>query len=112
MTDRHLPTEPFDVDVQARDGELWVLPTGDLDILSAPELDEALALALRSDADTVVIDLRGLGLLDSTGLRVLVKACFGDDGHRVSLVRGSEHVSTVLRISGLEERLPFRPADA
>lgn len=112
MSEHNLPAEPFDVDVQARAGELWVLPTGDLDILAAPELDEALGLALRSDADAVVIDLRGLELLDSTGLRVLVKACFGDDGHRISLVRGNEHVSTVLRISGLEDRLPFRSADA
>jgi anti-anti-sigma factor len=112
MSEHALPSEPFDVDVQARGDELWVLPTGDLDIASAPELDEALGLALRSDAAAVVIDLRGLELMDSTGLRVLVGACFGDDGHRVALVPGGEHVSTVLRVSGLEDRLRFRPADA
>jgi len=99
----------FDVSLEARDDELWVLPTGDLDLGSAEELDEALALALRSAATAVVVDLRGLDFLDSTGLRVLVTACAGPDGRRVALIPGNEHVQHVLRVSGLSSELPFRP---
>ena len=105
-------SEPFDVDLQARGTELWVLPTGDLDVGSAPELQESLALALRSDAAAVVVDLRGLDLLDSTGLRVLLEAALGPDGRRVSFVRGGPRVETVLRVSGLSDKLPFREAGA
>src|SRR4051794_33053138 len=66
--------EPFDVAIEARSDELWVLPTGDLDLAAAPDLRESLSLALRSDARAIVIDLRGLDFLDSAGLRVLVEA--------------------------------------
>src|SRR4051794_32119851 len=103
-----LGAEPFDVDLEARGHELWVLPIGDLDIASAPELQESLGLALRSDASAVVVDLRGIDLLDSTGLRVLLEAALGPDGKRVSFVRGGERVETVLRVSGLSDKLPFR----
>jgi anti-anti-sigma factor len=103
-----LGAEPFDVELEARGDEVWVLPTGDLDLASAPELQESLGLALRSEATAVVIDLRGLDLLDSTGLRVLLEAALGPDGRRVSFVRGGERVETVLRVSGLSDKLPFR----
>jgi anti-anti-sigma factor len=106
-----LPVEPFDVELEARGEELWVLPTGDLDIGSAPELQESMSLALRSDASAVVVDLRGLELLDSTGLRVLLEAALGPDGKRVSFVRGGGRVETVLRVSGVAARLPFREPD-
>jgi len=100
--------ETFEVDLEARGDELWVLPRGDLDLAAAPELRETLQLALRSDADWVVIDLRGLELLDSTGLKALITAHAGPEGHRVSFVRGGELVEQVLRISGLDEELTFR----
>jgi anti-anti-sigma factor len=110
MTDA-LPVEPFDVELEARGEELWVLPAGDLDIGSAPELQESLSLALRSDASAVIVDLRGLDLMDSTGLRVLLEAALGPDGRRVSFVRGGERIETVLRVSGVSARLPFREPD-
>jgi len=102
-------TDDFEVDLEAHDdGELWVLPHGDLDLAAAPELRETLSLALRSDAPAIVIDLRGLDFLDSTGLKVLVEAHAGPEGHRVSFVRGNEIVEQVLRVSGLDDELAFR----
>ena len=98
----------FDVDLEARDDELWVLPTGDLDLAAAPELRETLSLALRSDAPAIVIDLRGLDFLDSTGLKALVEAHAGPDGHRVSFVHGNDIVEQVLTVSNLSEELRFR----
>src|SRR3954462_3748105 len=103
--------DEFEVDIEARDGDLWVLPRGELDIAGAPELREALLLALASDAASIVVDLRGLELLDSTGLRVLIEARSTEGGERISFVPGSEKIQGVFRISGLLEELPFRPAD-
>jgi anti-anti-sigma factor len=104
--------EEFEADIEARGDELWVLPRGELDLAAAPELQEALHLALASDARSIVIDLRGLELLDSIGLRTLLDALSSEGGDRISLVQGGEPVEGVFRVSGLLEELPFRPADA
>lgn len=104
--------EELEVDVEARGSELWVLPRGDLDVAGAPELAEALALALASDATEIVVDLRGVELLDSTGLRALLEPRAEDGGDRIVFVEGEEHVMGVLRVAGLLDGLPFRPAGA
>jgi len=100
--------EDFEADIEVRGDDLWVLPRGDLDLGASPELTEALRLALASDADSIVVDLRGLELLDSTGLRTLLEAHSGEGGERISFVAGNEHVQGVLRLSGLLDSLPFR----
>jgi len=71
----------------------------------------ALSLALASDASSIVVDLRGLELLDSTGLRTLLEAQAGEGGERISFVPGNDHVQGVLRLSGLLDELPFRARD-
>src|SRR3954449_3324784 len=101
-------TEAFDVELEARGEELWVVPHGDLDLAATPELRESLGLALRSDASAVVVDLRGLDFLDSTGLKALVEPHAGPEGHRVSFVRGNEIVDQVLQVSHLDDELRFR----
>jgi anti-anti-sigma factor len=98
------------VDLEARAGEVWVLAKGELDIDSVEEIEQALSIALASEAEHVVIDLRGLEFLDSTGLRGIVAACRGDDGHRLSLVPGPPAVQGVFNVSGLATELPFLPA--
>lgn len=100
--------DEFEADIEVRGDDLWVLPHGDLDIAGAPELKEALSLALASDARSIVVDLRGLELLDSTGLGTLLEAQAGEGGDRISFVPGSDHVQGVFRLSGLLEELPFR----
>lgn len=50
-----------------------VSPTGDLDLGGAPGLSRVLSgLVRRGDRD-VVVDLRGVGFLDSSGLAVLIR---------------------------------------
>lgn len=100
---------PFDVIIEQRGSDLWVCPQGDLDLAAAPEFSEALSLARRSDASAIVVDLRDLEFLDSTGLGVLVRACSSPDGTRIQLVEGPPTVMQVLRVSGLDTELPFRP---
>jgi anti-anti-sigma factor len=102
-----MTVEEFEADISVRGDELWVLPRGDLDIAGAPELEETLSLALASDAE-IVIDLRGLEFVDSTGLRTLVQAPHAEGGERISFVAGNEHVQGVFRIAGLLEELKFR----
>ena len=101
--------DEFEADMSARGDELWILPRGDLDIAGVPELEETLSLAMASDAKAIVIDLRGLEFIDSTGLRTLVEAPQAEGGERISFVAGNDHVQSVFRIAGLLDELPFRP---
>ncbi|WBB70569.1 STAS domain-containing protein [Micromonospora sp. WMMD812] len=56
-------------------GQLTVQPVGEVDMATADALDAALADALsRSGTSEVVVDLAGVGFLDSSGIRVLVSA--------------------------------------
>jgi anti-sigma B factor antagonist len=103
--------ETLVVDLEARAGEVWVLPSGDLDVVGVDEMQRALSIALASEAGRVVVDLRGLEFLDSTGLSVLVGACGGPDAHRVSLIAGPPAVQGVFNVSGRAQELPFRPPD-
>ena len=56
-----------------RDGEVRVVVRGDLDLATVALLRERLA-TVETGADTIVLDLRGLGFVDSTGLGELVAA--------------------------------------
>ena len=103
-----MAVDEFEAYIFVRGDELWVLPRGDLDIAGAPELEETLSLALASDARAIVIDLRGLEFVDSTGLRTLVHAPQSEGGERVSFVEGNDHVQSVFRIAGLLDELTFR----
>jgi anti-anti-sigma factor len=78
---------------------------GELDLATAPQLEEAVLPPLR-DGATVVLDLRPLGFMDSTGVRVIVAAHHAarDHGGRLAVVRCPPEgpVGRVLEISGLD----------
>jgi anti-sigma B factor antagonist len=46
--------------------------TGDLDLVTAPQLDDWFDRLVAAGADTVVIDLAGVGFVDSSGVRTLI----------------------------------------
>ena len=56
---------------------------GELDMATAPQLEEALRTGEHENASEIVFDLRGLSFLDSMGLSALLRArAAGRDGHR------------------------------
>ena len=80
-----------------RTGATVVHLEGELDLAAVPKLQEALHSAQHADVSQIVVDLRGLTFLDSTGLGVLLAADIaGRDGHvAVSFVRANETVHRV-----------------
>jgi anti-sigma B factor antagonist len=95
--------------VEARsEGRLQVLAaSGELDLAAAASLEEELDRALGSDSDRIVIDLRGLDFIDSTGLSVLVRAHqrAQESGRELGLVNPGAQVERLLTLTGLAERL-------
>jgi anti-anti-sigma factor len=96
---------PFSVDVREAGGKLVVAVRGELDLATAPQLEDALLPGLR-DGGSAVLDLRGLDFMDSTGVRVIVAAHLAaeeSEGY-LALVRTDPAgpVGRVLEISGLD----------
>ena len=100
------------VDVQRRDGGAVVLPRGELDIATAPTLSAALD---GIHSGRLVVDLRDLSFIDSTGLHLLLDLHrrSQSDGFELTLVAPGEPAARAIRLSGLDEALPFvAPSDA
>jgi len=87
-----------------------VRPVGELDLSGAAVLEAELdRLVADPDLATVVLDMRGLEFMDSSGLRLVVVADMKarDAGRRFSIVRGDETVHRVFEITRMSERLDF-----
>ena len=83
--------------------------TGELDLASAPNIEEEIRRVEATDATSIVIDLSGLTFIDSTGIRLMVTADARSraDSRRLRLLRGPAAVQRVFVISGVDKLLPF-----
>jgi anti-anti-sigma factor len=96
------------IDTVGRDGSLMLLVQGELDIATAPQLDEALAQARETGAASIVVDLQAVSFIDSSGLNVLITHTRGNHGGaRVCLTKGSPQAQRVFELSGALDYLPF-----
>jgi anti-sigma B factor antagonist len=97
----------FRVEVRNADATTVISVSGELDLASSPALEEELERVARSDAQLVVVDLRSLEFMDSTGLSVLVRAHqrAEENGRRLGLVNGSQQVQRLLTLTGVADRL-------
>ncbi|MBN9619592.1 MAG: STAS domain-containing protein [Actinobacteria bacterium] len=78
--------------------------TGEVDVYSAPTLDERLSELQRGGDARLVVDLREVGFLDSTGLGVLVeaRASAAEQGGAMPIVCNQERVRKLFTITGLD----------
>jgi anti-anti-sigma factor len=97
----------FRVEVRNADDTTVISVSGELDLASSPALDEELERVAQSEAQVVVVDLRNLEFMDSTGLSVLVRAHqrAEENGRRLGLVNGSQQVQRLLTLTGVADRL-------
>ena len=108
MSEEFLPP-PFRCDITQSDGTTRVRPSGELDMSTVPALEERLATARDAGARRIVVDLRGLDFMDSTGLTLLTRWSLGaeQDGYAFALIAGNERVKRLFELTGLSERLTF-----
>jgi anti-anti-sigma factor len=100
---------PFQVRVRPDRTRGVVELSGELDIAAIPQFreqcDELVAAGIRH----IVIDLRELAFIDSTGLHLLLDldAAARRDGWELSVTPGSDAVQRIFVVSGTVELLPF-----
>ena len=97
----------FLVEVRSEGRSALIVVGGELDLASGLVLEDELARVFASRVELVVLDLRKLEFMDSTGLSILVKANQRavDEGRRFGLARGSPQVQRLLDLTGVAERL-------
>jgi anti-sigma B factor antagonist len=80
---------------------------GELDLAGAAALEQTRLEA--ESADALVLDLRGVGFMDSSGLRLIALTAqrAQELGRRLALVPGPEQVMRVFEITRMRERLDF-----
>jgi anti-anti-sigma factor len=113
MSDSSLP-DPFTVRVELHGDAQVVVPTGELDLATAPSLDAALDRAFAAaGTGRVVLDLRELEFIDSSGLRSLLTARRRAEasGAGFSLVAGHRALERTLDIAGVRQVFSWTPAE-
>jgi anti-anti-sigma factor len=99
----------FDITLTRTPGRATLTLVGELDITTTPRLSKYLSTLAQTHQGLIVIDLRQLTFLDSTGVRALVRAdsYARRDGWNLAIVKGPPQVQRVLEICGLTEVLPL-----
>jgi anti-anti-sigma factor len=98
---------PLEITTEEGEGQTRVALKGELDIASAPEFEEGLAKVEVSAPGVLVLDLRQVEFIDSTGLRAVIAA---DErarsaGRRLVIVKGTAAVERVFSVTQLDQRL-------
>jgi anti-anti-sigma factor len=105
----HVPTPQFTCATTALDGVVTVVPEGELDLATAPLLDATLRREAGGAASAIVVDLRGLTFIDSTGVSLLLRWTreSATSGRGFRLIPGSEPIQRVFAMTGLLDALCF-----
>ncbi len=104
----------FEIKTQERSDGPHISLAGELDIVNAPSLDQELAGVQADPAKTVVVDLRSVTFIDSTGLRALIAADerAREGGGRLLIIRGGAAVDRAFEVTQLDRRLELVDAPA
>ena len=82
---------------------------GALDLTTVPILETRIAELRETGVRRIVLDLRGLDFIDSTGLRTILDcdAQARQDGFSIALIQGPRAVRYVFEVTGTTAYLPF-----
>lgn len=105
--------ERFRWDIAYEDHRVRIAPVGELDMAATPQLEQAIRALLHAGAVHLIIDLRGVSFIDSSGLHLALDldAAARDDGLRLELLPGPPQVQRIFELTGTLEQLPFITPD-
>jgi anti-anti-sigma factor len=96
-------------DVQTTDGPLGpvVALSGDIDLAAVEAVEQKLRAAIGGEPDVLVLDLRKVEFMDSSGLRLVLRLDQEQRERqgRLVLVRGGRRVARVLELTGADRQL-------
>jgi len=90
------------IESSAGDDAAVLTLSGELDLASTPTLERELAAVEATAPRRLVIDLSGVGFMDSTGLQALLRArerAAADGAHELALRRGPHQVQRVFELT-------------
>jgi anti-sigma B factor antagonist len=99
------PDDLLVVRTERRNGVAHVAVQGELDLATAPTLHKHLLPLEPDGVSAVILDLRDLTFIDSTGLRALLSAFSRADGQRLAIVGATDAARRLFRITGTERIL-------
>src|SRR3954469_24956444 len=96
--------DPFRVTIEHREGRVLVRPSWELDVMTAPRLEHALA-GVGGGCRVVLVDLSGVVFADCAGLRPIRRAVErgSANGTSVRIVGAAPRVERVLRLTGFRQ---------
>jgi anti-sigma B factor antagonist len=105
--------DPFRCEVEPDGPAVRVRPVGELDLATVPLVDAELAELWSAGFTNIVLDLRAVRFLDSTGLRMLLawQATSVTDGLVFAVIPGPPVVERVLQVAGVADHLTYWPAN-
>jgi anti-sigma B factor antagonist len=101
--------EPFRCEVEPDRASVFVRPVGELDLSTVPIVQAQLAELEAAGFTRLVLDLRQLRFLDSSGLRLLIDwdARARADGVEMTVIPGPPAVQRLFDLAGVTDRLRF-----
>jgi anti-sigma B factor antagonist len=115
-TEPSTPPTELRCDVARNGSVAWVRPFGELDLDSVHRIEAALDELREEGCRDIVLDLRGLTFMDSTGLRLVIRwdSAARESGFRFAIVPGQDVVQRLFRLTGMEDHLTLAepPAEA
>jgi anti-sigma B factor antagonist len=99
-----IPPAELRCEVVRNDQTTWVQPFGELDLDSVHRVDAALDELRGEGRAELVLDLRGVTFIDSTGLRLVIRwdTAARENGFRFAVVPGDEVVQRVFQLTGMD----------
>ncbi|MEA2280849.1 MAG: hypothetical protein QOK21_1456 [Solirubrobacteraceae bacterium] len=97
---------PFDVAIRRDRDRMIVVPEGELDLASVDRLGASIHDLVEAGYEAIVLDLRRLTFMDSTGLRLILAECRRPDV-AVRVIDGTEVVARLFDICRVRESMSF-----
>lgn len=97
----------LEIDRSDQPGWAIISPSGEIDLATVSQLEDALAASMSDGNADVAVDLTGVTFMDSTGLRALLAANqnLSGSGRRLALIVAGGPVDRLLDISGVGQTL-------
>jgi anti-anti-sigma factor len=100
-------SKPLELRIEHDQGAPRLVVSGELDLATAEELESKLKQLEAAGPPLLVVDLRELEFMDSTGLRTVIAADARarDRSARLVIVRAPEEVDRVFRLTRMDQHL-------